>query len=130
MTTVQGTFDITRWDDSTYLDADGIKLGAVDVAKTFRGGLEGTSTARLLTAGGPVPTSAGYVAIERFVGSVDGVEGSFVLQHSAVMSGGDGDMSVQIVPDSGTGKLSGISGTLRIDRDADGGHSYRLDYEV
>lgn len=130
MSTVQGNFDITRWDDQTYLDADGIKLGTVDVAKTFRGGLEGTSTARLLTAGGPVPTSAAYVAIERFVGSVDGVEGSFVLQHSAVMSGGGGDMSVRIVPDSGTGKLTGISGTLRIDRHADGTHSYQLEYEV
>jgi hypothetical protein len=130
MTTVQGTFEITRWDDKTYLDADGIKLGAVDVVKAFSGGLDGVSTARLLTAGGPVPTSAAYVAIERFVGSVDGVEGSFVLQHSAVMSGGDGDMTVRIVPDSGTGKLAGIAGTLRIDRDADGTHRYRLDYEV
>ena len=130
MSTVQGTFDITRWDDQVYLDAEDIKLGSVDVTKVFRGGLEGTSTARLLTAGGPVPTSAAYVAIERFVGSVDGVDGSFVLQHSAVMSGGGGDMTVRIVPDSGTGKLTGISGTLRIDRDADGGHSYRLDYEV
>jgi hypothetical protein len=130
MTTVQGTFEITRWDDKTYLDADGIKLGAVDVVKAFSGGLDGVSTARLLTAGGPVPTSAAYVAIERFVGSVDGVEGSFVLQHSAVMSGGDGDMTVRIVPDSGTGKLAGIAGTLRIDRDTDGTHRYRLDYEV
>ncbi|MFC0434489.1 DUF3224 domain-containing protein [Kutzneria buriramensis] len=130
MTTVQGTFDIERWDDETYLDADGIQLGAVAVTKAFRGGLEGTSTARLLTAGGPVPTSAAYVAIERFVGSLDGVAGSFVLQHSAVMAGGSGDMSVRIVPDSGTGKLTGITGTLRIDRHADGTHSYQLDYEV
>jgi hypothetical protein len=130
MTTVQGTFDIERWDDETYLDADGIQLGAVAVTKAFHGGLDGTSTARLLTAGGPVPTSAAYVAIERFVGSLDGVAGSFVLQHSAVMTGGSGDMSVRIVPDSGTGKLTGITGTLRIDRHADGTHSYQLDYEV
>ena len=130
MTTVQGTFDITRWDDQVYLDSDGIKLGAVEVAKSFRGGLDGASTARLLTAGGPVPTSAGYVAIERFVGSVDGLAGSFVLQHSGVMGGGDSEMTVRVVPDSGTGKLTGISGTLRIDRRDDGTHSYQLDYEV
>ncbi|GAA3437367.1 DUF3224 domain-containing protein [Kutzneria kofuensis] len=130
MSTVQGTFDISRWDDETYLDADGIKLGHISVAKAFHGGLEGASTARLLTAGGPVPTSAAYVAIERFIGSVDGVDGSFVLQHSAVMADGSSDMAVRIVPDSGTGKLTGISGTLRIDRAADGTHSYRLDYEV
>jgi len=130
MTTVQGTFDITRWDAQTYLDAEGIQLGAVDVAKTFQGGLSGASTARLLTSGGSVPTSAAYVAIERFVGSVAGLDGSFVLQHSAVMAGGSGDMSVRIVPDSGTGKLTGIAGTLRIDKRDDGTHSYQLDYEV
>jgi hypothetical protein len=130
MTTVQGTFTIDRWDDETYLDANGIKLGAVTVAKTFRGGLDGVSTARLLTAGSPVPTSAAYVAIERFIGSVDGVEGTFVLQHSAVMTGGSGDMNVRIVPDSGTGKLIGITGALRIDRREDGTHSYQFSYEV
>jgi hypothetical protein len=130
MTTVQGTFDITRWDDQTYLDVDGIKLGAIDVAKAFQGGLSGVSTARLLTSGGPVPTSAAYVAIERFVGSVDGLDGSFVMQHSAVMAGEASDMSVRIVPDSGTGKLTGIAGTLRIDIAEDGTHSYQLDYEV
>ncbi|MFI9380195.1 DUF3224 domain-containing protein [Kutzneria sp. NPDC052558] len=130
MTTAQGTFDITRWDDQTYLDAEGVKLGAIDVGKAFVGGLSGTSTARLLTAGGPVPTSAAYVAIERFVGSLDGLDGSFVLQHHAVMAGESSEMSVRIVPDSGTGKLTGITGTLRIDIAEDGTHSYRLDYEV
>ena len=130
MTTVNGTFDLTRWDDETYDELDGVKLATVAVSKTWHGPMSGESTARLLTAGGVVPTSAAYVAIERFVGSVDGVEGSFVLQHSAVMSGGDGSMTVTVVPDSGTGKLTGLSGTLRIDRQADGTHSYRLDYEV
>jgi hypothetical protein len=130
MSTAEGTFDIDRWDDETYLDADGITLGHVTVAKTFHGALSGHSTARLLTTGGPVPTSAAYVAIERFVGSLDGVDGSFVLSHSAVMAGGAGEMSVRIVPDSGTGKLAGIAGTLRIDKAADGTHSYHLAYEV
>jgi hypothetical protein len=130
MTTAQGTFDITRWDDQTYLDAEGVKLGVIDVGKAFHGGLAGVSTARLLTAGGPVPTSAAYVAIERFVGSLDGLDGSFVLQHSAVMAGESSEMSVRVVPDSGTGKLTGITGTLRIDIAEDGTHSYRLDYEV
>jgi len=130
MSIAEGTFDITRWDDETYLDDAGIKLGHVSVTKAFHGALTGTSTARLLTAGGPVAGSAAYVAVERFVGSLDGVDGSFVLYHSAVMSGGDSEMSVRIVPDSGTGKLAGISGTLRIDIAADGTHSYHLDYEV
>ena len=74
------------------------------------------------------PGSAGYVAIEHFTGSVGGKSGSFVLQHSGVMNKGDGQLTVTIVPDSGTGELAGILGTLEIDND-EGQHSYVLDYE-
>ena len=73
------------------------------------------------------PGSAGYVAIEHFTGSVGGRSGSFVLQHSGVMNKGDGQLTVTIVPDSGTGELVGISGTLDINND-EGQHSYVLDY--
>ena len=74
------------------------------------------------------PGSAGYVAIEHFTGSVDGKSGSLVLQHSGVMNRGDAQLTITIVPDSGTGELAGISGTLEIDNDQ-GHHSYVLDYE-
>ena len=68
------------------------------------------------------------MAIEHFKGSVGGKSGSFVLQHSGVMNRGDARLTVTIVPDSGTGELAGISGTLEIDKD-EGRHSYVLDYE-
>ena len=73
--------------------------------------------------------SAGYVAIEHFTGSVGGKSGSLVLQHSGVMNRGDAHLTVTIVPDSGTGELSGISGTLAIEND-EGQHSYVLEYEI
>ena len=74
------------------------------------------------------PGSAAYVAIEYFAGSVDGKSGSFVLQHRGIVNRGDAQLSVTIVPDSGTGELAGISGPLEIDND-EGHHSYVLDYE-
>ena len=88
----------------------------------------GASEVWMLAAFTGVPGSAGYVAIEHFTGSVDGKSGSFVLQHSGVMNKGDGQLTVVIVPDSGTGELAGISGTMQIDND-EGKHSYVLDYE-
>ena len=74
------------------------------------------------------PGSAGYVAIERFSGSLGGKTGSFVLQHHGLMNRGEAALTVTIVPDSGTGELAGISGTLDIDSGA-GGHSYVLQYQ-
>ena len=74
------------------------------------------------------PGSEAYVAIEYFAGSVDGKSGSFVLQHRGIVNRGDAQLSVTIVPDSGTGELAGISGPLEIDND-EGHHSYVLDYE-
>ena len=67
------------------------------------------------------------MAIEHFTGSVDGKSGSFVLQHSRVMKKGDAQLTVIIVPDSDTGELVGISGTLEIDND-EGRHFYVLEY--
>ena len=52
-----------------------------------------------------------------------------MLQHSGVMTRGDGRLEVTIVPDSGTGDLAGISGTLEIHNN-EGQHSYVLDYEL
>lgn len=73
--------------------------------------------------------SAGYVAIERFTGSVGGKAGSFLLQHHGLMDKGEAALTVTIVPDSGTGELAGIAGTLEIENAA-GKHSCVLEYEL
>src|SRR3546814_7127394 len=83
----------------------------------------------MLTAMTETQGSAGYVAIEKFSGTLDGRSGSFVLQHSATMTRGASQLSVTVVPDSGTGQLSGISGSLRIII-VTGQHSYEFDYEL
>ena len=80
-------------------------------------------------AGSPVKGSAGYVAIERVTGRVHGRAGSFALQHFGVMNRGASSLTLSVVPDSGTGELTGLSGTMSIDI-RDGQHFYAFDYSL
>ena len=128
MPTARGAFDVNIDPDPPYLDQDGLKLSRNSVTKDYSGDLVGSANAQMLAAYTNNPGSAGYVAIVHFAGSVDGKSGSFVLQHNGIMNKGEGQLTVTIVPDSGTGELAGISGTMEIDND-EGQHSYVLDYE-
>ena len=112
-----------------FLEQDGVTLNRNAVRKEFSGDMVGASEAQMLAAFTSTPGSAGYVAIEHFTGSVAGKAGSFVLQHSGVMDKGDARLTVTIVPDSGAGELTGISGTMTLDND-EGRHSYVLEYEI
>ncbi len=129
MPTARGPLDVTMEAEPPFVDQDGLKLNRNVVRKQFHGGMVGTSEAQMIAAFTGTPGSAGYVAIEHFTGSVDGKSGSFVLQHSGVMNRGDAQLTVTIVPDSGTGELAGIAGTLEIDND-ESQHSYVLCYEL
>ena len=127
MPTARGSIDVTMEAEPPYLDQDGIKLNRNVVRKEFLGDLVGASEAQMVAAYTATPGSAGYVAIEHFSGSLGGKSGSFVLQHHGLMNRGEAALTVTIVPDSGTGELAGISGTLEIDSGA--GHSYVLEYQ-
>ena len=127
-----GSFDIIRWDSSTYDQAEGAELAGIEVGKNWHGDLEGTSTARLLTAVAQVPTSAAYVGIERVTARLAGRAGTFVLQHSARMTAevGAGAPDVSVVPDTGTGELRGLRGDIEITRHEGGGHTYVFEYDL
>jgi uncharacterized protein DUF3224 len=109
------------------LPADDEVLGRMRVTKTFAGGLTGTSVAQMLSVGTPVEGSAGYVAIERVTGVLDGRRGSFVLEHAGMMRRGETSLAVTVVPDSGTDDLLGLHGSFRID-DLGTHHTYVFDY--
>ncbi len=128
MPTARGPLDVSTEAEPPFLERDGLKLSRSVVRKVFSGDVAGSSEAQMIAAFTATPGSAGYVAIEHFVGSVGGRTGSFVLQHSGAMSRGDARLTVTIVPDSGTGELAGISGILGIDNEG-GKHSYVLEYE-
>ncbi|MBA3829009.1 MAG: DUF3224 domain-containing protein [Taibaiella sp.] len=104
-------------------------FGRMTIDKEFNGDLTGTSQGQMLSTGTAVTNSAGYVAIERVEGVLHGRRGSFVLQHSATMNKGEGTLNIQVVPDSGTDELTGISGKLIIIR-AEGKHRYDLEYDL
>jgi hypothetical protein len=105
-------------------------LGRLTIDKRFHGDLEGISKGEMLATQTDTPGSAGYVALERVTCTLKGRAGSFVLQHSATMTRGTPKASISVVPDSGTGDLQGISGTMTITVAGDGSHSYEFDYKI
>jgi hypothetical protein len=104
-------------------------LGRHSLDKVFSGDLEATSLGEMISAGGSVPGSAGYVAMERVTGTLHGRSGAFVLQHSATMDRGTPTMTITVVPDTGTDALTGLSGSMRIIIDK-GQHSYEFEYSI
>lgn len=123
-----GTFEVTM-EPQEEAPGAGVSIGRAMLKKQYKGGLEGKATGQMLTAVSQVPTSAAYVAAEQFEGSLDGKTGSFALTHRGVMSQGEQDLSIDIVPDSGTGELLGIRGSMTIER-RDGQHVYVLTYTL
>jgi ketosteroid isomerase-like protein len=122
-----GTFEVRLAPLDVHDAGDGAKLGRMSIEKTLTGDLKGTSRGEMLTAGTEVKGSAGYVAVERFTGTLGGRSGSFTLQHAATMNRGDGRLAIEVVPDSATGELTGLTGTMSIEI-ADGKHSYVFEY--
>jgi hypothetical protein len=125
----RGTFIVKLTPGPATDDPAVADLGRVAIDKLFHGDLEGTSKGEMLTAGTATKGSAGYVAMERVTGSLQGRKGSFILQHTATMNRGAPSLSISVVPDSGTGELLGIAGTLSILIE-NGEHSYVFEYTI
>ena len=124
-----GTFEVKitpQAPDGKFEDAT---LGRMTIDKQIHGDLEATSKGTMLTAGTDVKGSAGYVAIERITGTLQGRTGSFVLQHTGTMNRGVPQLSITVVPDSGTAQLLGLTGAMTISI-ADGKHSFSFDYTL
>jgi hypothetical protein len=122
-----GTFEVKLLPQALADSASDPTLGRMTIAKTFSGDLQGTSKGEMLTAMTPVQGSAGYVAIERVNGTLQGRSGTFVLHHMGTMNRGASQLAIAVVPDSGTEDLVGLAGTLDI-KIVDGKHFYTLDY--
>jgi hypothetical protein len=127
--TARGSFEIQRRDQSVIYDGQGTKLGRITFDKQFQGDLQATSVVEMLSAITDVKGSAGYVAIERVVGKLGGLAGSFVFQHSGAMNRGEASLALTVVPDSADGELKGLSGSLKIDI-VEGKHFYVFEYAI
>jgi len=125
----KGTFQVVIEPQAPSATQDANTLGRMSIDKVFEGDLKGVGQGEMLTALTRTKGSAGYVAIERVTGKLHGREGSFVFQHSGTMSRGAQQLSITLVPDSGTGELLGIAGAFKLNI-VDGEHSYEFEYSL
>jgi hypothetical protein len=128
-THVTGAFDVKLTPQATDDNAEGPALGRMSIDKTYHGDLEATGKGEMLTAGSSVKDSGVYVAVERVAGTLQGRHGTFALHHRGVMTRGVPQLAISVVPDSGTGQLVGLSGTMTINI-VDGKHFYEFDYTI
>jgi len=127
---ITGKFDVTLNPLNFYAKGeDGVNFGRMSIDKSFHGELEATSKGEMLSAMTSIKGSAGYVAIEQVTGSLSGKKGSFVLQHFGTMDKGKDRLILEVVPDSGSGELTGLAGTMSINIE-DGQHFYEFEYEL
>ena len=129
---VTGSFEVSMTPEAQDPGpAGGVPTSRMGLSKTFSGGLEGTAQGTMIAAGTPKPrAAASYVAIDQFTGKLEDRSGGFVLVHRGTMTkAGGADLQVIVAPDSGTGGLEGITGTLTI-RIEGGKHYYDLDYTL
>lgn len=125
---VSGKFEIKLNPMEFYAKGqDGNNLARMSLDKTFEAPLVAESKGEMLSAMTAVQGSAGYVAIEQVVGALSGKQGSFVLQHFGVMSSGKNRLMLVVVPNSGTGELTGLKGEMEI-KIEDGQHFYEFEY--
>ncbi len=105
-------------------------LGRMALDKQYHGDLEATGKGQMLTAGTAEKGAGGYVAIEKVTGTLQGRTGSFVLQHSGTMKNNVPQLTITVVPESGTGQLQGIAGKMAIKIAPTGKHSYDFEYTL
>ncbi len=118
-----GRFDVSMTPET----GPQVAIGRMALAKQFFGGLEARSAGTMLALRTATEGSAGYVAIETVTGRLGGRDGAFALQHSGTMERGTPRLVISVVPDSGEGALTGLTGSMTIDQTG-GDHRYTLRY--
>ena len=129
------TFTVTTFEPTNLKPPEtetGTPVGVARMVKQFQGGLEGHAETLFTSAYDQERGIGTYVAMESFLGTIDGLSGTVNIAHTATTDGGSDRLQevVVIVPASGTGKLAGITGTGRMRIEDDGAHHLELEYEI
>lgn len=124
---IKGEFDVKRSPEAPCDLGDGVEAGHFRFDKRFHGDLDAVSVVHMLAAMTQTEGSGAYVAIERIAGTLEGRRGAFLTQHSGTMDRGAPSLSLTVVPDSGSGGLEGLHGSMNIDI-VDGKHYYTFVY--
>jgi hypothetical protein len=125
----RGTFDVKLTPQGEGDKRDGATTARMTADKQYHGDLEGTGQGEMLSALSDVKGSGSYVAIERVSGTLHGRKGTFVLDHRGRMTRGAQQLEIDVVPDSGTGELAGITGRMAITI-TEGKHEYDFEYTI
>ena len=130
MTTANGEFELTGWDEDTYLEPeDGRKLTRASVTQDFRGDIAGTGSVEWLMSYRPDGT-AHFVGLQRIEGQLGKGSGSFVVESIGDFDGKTAKGQLAVVPGSGTGDLDGIQGEGSFSAPMGSKATYTLDYKI
>lgn len=135
-------FQVKSWDEKIIADVDGEgtemngayypKRGfsRADVTYAYSGALDGTSTVAYLIS--YRESAAPIAAFERFEGSLDGRQGSFVMQHAGEQDAKGVRATLTIVEGLGTGDLETLRGEATIDlsEHTDEGFDITVEYDL
>lgn len=126
----RGAFDVKLAPQPMGDGPEAPALGRMSIDKQYHGELEATGKGEMLTAAGTTfKNSAAYVAVERVSGILQGRTGAFALQHMGTMNRGAQQLSITVVPDSGSGQLEGLTGKMGITITG-GTHFYDFEYTL
>jgi hypothetical protein len=119
--TASGRFDIIMTPGEAILAG----TGRFDFTKTWQGEVSGTSVGVMLSAGDPSIGTAGYVAQERFEGTIGSRRGTVVFQQFGAMVSGLPELRYEVAPGSGTAELANLIGVIELDA-AGGDHTVTI----
>ena len=124
------TFKIASWDEEPFDESeDGQKLTRAHIRRTFHGDLSGTGNLMYVMAH-LAADDATFSGFEKVVGSLHGCAGSFVLRHTGIYNGEKATAEYEVMPGSGTGELTGITGSGGFSAGHAVEHDMTLEYEV
>jgi hypothetical protein len=130
MSAARATYKIDSWDESEIETfPDGSKLSRSRATQTFSGDITGQSVAESTLFYRPDGT-ADYVTIERLDGAIHGRAGTVALRYIGTYDLKLARATFEVIPGSGTGELTGITGSGTFQADHDMNVSFELNYEV
>ncbi|NNH73179.1 DUF3224 domain-containing protein [Nocardia uniformis] len=126
--TVTGTIESKSWEQTDFAATEGApNLGIATGHDLYSGAIEGDADWQGLTCTA-ADGSGTFDSLQRTRGTLDGRTGTFVLRMTGTFCpSGDSRAEWSVIPDSGTGELTGLTGTGGYDSTA-GTNTYTLTY--
>ena len=134
----QGSFTPIKWDENTIGQISPTKkITKASVVLNFGevGEIIGKATVEWLMFYKYVDekdqhnSSAEFLGLMRFEGTLNGKSGSFVMEDRGIFDNGTLTASLKILPNSGTGELESIRGTAKYGTSSTG-ITFDIDYEL